>query len=164
MYLLTSHVYNYLTMCKRIIDVGLNCWCCIAAMPGAISFVCRHVVSDSFGILSKYLFVNLWFNMCINEVSHCGLLGFCAFNQPNQTKLNLRTFWVFQKTSPFTKIWSNRIKNYWKKKQSKNPCPKTRIEDKTNLTFLGIKWPIEIDMPLNKTQTYPHIILCLEGL
>ena len=33
-----------------------------------------------------------------------------------------------------TNIWPNRLKNYKKKK-----CPKTHIEDKTNLTFLGIK-------------------------
>ena len=102
MYLLTSHMYNYLTMCRQIIDVGLNYWCCMAVMLGAISFVCRQVGSGSFGILStKYLFVNLWFNMCINEVWHCvACRGFYAI-KPKQTKLNLRTFWVFQKTSPF---------------------------------------------------------------
>ena len=36
MCLLTNPVYNYLTMCKQIADVGLNYWCCVAVMLGAI--------------------------------------------------------------------------------------------------------------------------------
>ena len=32
----TNHVHNYLTMCKEIADVGLNYWCCVAAILGAI--------------------------------------------------------------------------------------------------------------------------------
>ena len=27
------------------------------------------------------------------------------------------------------------------------------MQDKTNLTFLGIKWSTEVDMPLNQTQS-----------
>ena len=72
MYSLTSHVYNYLTMCRRIVDVGLNYLCYVAEMLGAISFVSRQMGTGSFGILStKYSFVNLRFNICINEVWHC---------------------------------------------------------------------------------------------
>ena len=59
----------------------------------------------------------------------------------------------------FTNIWPNIIKYY-----NKIPYPKTHIEDKTNLTFLGIKWPTEVDMPLNKTQiqiAIPLIIMCV---
>ena len=29
----------------------------------------------------------------------------------------------------------------------------THIVDKTNLTFVGIKWPLVVDIPFNKTQT-----------
>ena len=36
MCLLTNHVYSYLTMSKQIADVGLNYWCCVAVMLGAI--------------------------------------------------------------------------------------------------------------------------------
>ena len=32
----TNHVYNYLTMCKQIADIGLNNWCYVAVMVGAI--------------------------------------------------------------------------------------------------------------------------------
>ena len=107
-YSLTSHVYNYLTMCRRIIGFGLNCWCCIAAMLGAISFVCRQVGSGSFGILStKYSFVNLWFNMHINEVWHCvACRGFYAIKatKPNQT---WEHFEASKKPHPFTEIWQN---------------------------------------------------------
>ena len=119
--------------------------------------MCRQVGSGSFGILStKYSFVNLWFNMCINEVWHCDLQGFLC-HKINQTKLenilslpkNLTLSPKSDQINLFTKIWPNRIKNYRKKKKT---CSKTRIEDKTNLTFLGIKWPTE-DLPLNKTQT-----------
>ena len=127
-------------------------------MLEAISFLSRQVGSGSFGILStKYSFVNLWFNMHINEVWHCvACRGFYAIKS---TKPNLRTFWGFQKTSPFhwnlTKSTFSPIsgQNQELSKKKKTPCPKTRIEDKTNLTFLGIKWPTEVDMPLNKTQT-----------
>ena len=127
-YPLTSHVSNYLTMCWRIIDVGLNCWCCIAAMLGSISFVSRLVGSGSFGILStKYSFVNLWFNMCINEVWHCvACRGFYAIRstKPNQTKLenilrlpkNLNFSLKSDRINLFTNIWPNRIKN-----SKKNP-------------------------------------------
>ena len=34
MYSLTNH--NYLTMCKQIADVWLNCWCCVAVGLDAI--------------------------------------------------------------------------------------------------------------------------------
>ena len=142
-------------MCRRIIDVVLNCWCYIAAMLGAISFVSRQVGSGSFGILSiKYSFVNLWFNIfkypvrwqkllssarsgstalsyrkcvitlvggwwgqsiaraftrcmmkkkCKWSLALCGQQGFLC-HKINQTKLNLRTFWGFQKISPF--LWN----------------------------------------------------------
>ena len=91
MYSLQVMCINYLTMCRWIIDVELNCWCCIVAMLGVISFVCRQVGSGSFGILStKYSLVNLWFNMCINKVLHwVACRGFYAIksikptNQPN---------------------------------------------------------------------------------
>ena len=113
-------------------------------MLGAISFVCRQVGSGSFGISStEYLFVNLWFNMRINEA--CS--GFYAIKstKPNQTKLknilrlpkNLTLSLKSDKINLFTNIWPNRIKNY--RKKTKNPCSKARVEDKTNLTFLGIK-------------------------
>ena len=42
MYLLTSHAYNYLIMCRQIVDVGLNYWCCVPAMLGAISLCARR--------------------------------------------------------------------------------------------------------------------------
>ena len=32
----TNHMYSYLTMCKQIADDGLNYWCCVAVMLGAI--------------------------------------------------------------------------------------------------------------------------------
>ena len=125
MNLLTSHVYNYLTMCRQIIDVGLNCWCCIAAMLGAISFVCWQVGSGSFGILStKYLFVNLRFNMCINKVWHCvACRGFYAIKstKPNQT---WEHFESSKKSHLFTEIDQinlfTRIKNY---RKTKKPMP-----------------------------------------
>ena len=168
-YPLTSHVYNYLTMCRRIIDVGLNCWCCIAVMLAAISFVSKQVGSGSFGILStKCLFVNLWFNMCINEVWYC--VACRSFYAIKSTKPNLKTFWSFQKTSPFhwnlTKSTfspiSGQIESRTIEKNPKNLCPKTCVKDKTNLTFLGIKWPTEVDMPLNKTQTQNVVyLLCI---
>ena len=105
MYSLTSHVCNYLTMCKWIIDVGLNCWCCIAAMLGAVSFVCRQVGSGSFGILStKYSFVNLRFNMC----GHCvACRGFYAIKstKPNQTREHFESS---KKPHSFTEIWPNK--------------------------------------------------------
>ena len=72
-YSLTSHVYNYLTMCRWIVDVGLNYRCCVAVMLGAIS---------------------------LSVISLCGLQEF-LYHKINQIKLNLRTLWVFQKTSPF---------------------------------------------------------------
>ena len=157
MYSLTSHVYNYLTMCREIIDVGLNCWCCIAAMLGAISSVCRLVDSGSFWISStKYSFVNLRFNMCINEFWHSVACRGFLCHKINQTKPNLWTFWVFQKTSPFhwnqTNSTFSPISGQIESRTLKK-CPKTRIEDKTNLGFLGIKWPTVVDMLLNKTQT-----------
>ena len=106
-YPLTSHVYNYLTMCRWIIDIRLNCWC-IAAMLGAISFVSRREDSGSFGILStKYSIVNLWFNMGINEVWHCvACRGFYAIKltKPNQT---WEHFEASKKPHPFTEIWQN---------------------------------------------------------
>ena len=80
--------------------------------------------------------------------------GSCAIKptKPNQTKLeNILSFpknLTFLLKSDQINLFNNRIKNY-----HKNPCPKIHIEDKTNLTFLGIKWPTEFDMPLNKTQT-----------
>ena len=91
----------------------------------------------------------------------CGLQGFLC-HKINQTKLNLRIFWVFQKASPFhwnlTKSTFSPISGQKESRtieKKKSPCPKTRIEDKTNLTFPSIKWPSEVDMPLNKTQTLP---------
>ena len=95
--------------------------------------------------------------MCINEVWHCvACRGFFAIKS---TKPNLRTFWGFQKTSPFhwnlTESTFSPISGQIESRtiEKKNPCSKTCIEDKTNLTLLGIKWPTEVDMPLNKTQT-----------
>ena len=32
----SNHMYNYLTMCKQIDDVGLKYWCCETAVLGAI--------------------------------------------------------------------------------------------------------------------------------
>ena len=96
-------------------------------MLGAISFVCRQVGSGSFGILStKYLFVNLWFNIRINEVWHCvACRGFYAIKstKPNQTKLenilrlpkNLTLSLKSDKINLFPNIWPNRMKNYKKK-------------------------------------------------
>ena len=133
-----------------------------------------QVGSVSFGILStKYSFVNLWFNMCINEIWHCvACRGFYAIKstKPNKTKLeyilslpkNLSFSLKSDQINLFTNIWSNRIKNY-RPPPKKNPCPKTRIEVKTNLTFLGIKWPIDVDMPLNKTQTHIPSLECHPG-
>ena len=70
---------------------------------------------------------------------------FMPLNQPNQTKLenilrlskNFALSLKYDKINLFTNIWPNRIKNY--KKNPQTPCPKTHVEDKTNLTFLGIK-------------------------
>ena len=52
MYSLTNHVYNYLTMCKQIADVGLNYWCCVAAMLGAI---CLCAGKWALALLEYYL-------------------------------------------------------------------------------------------------------------
>ena len=38
--------------------------------------------------------------------------------------------------------------------------PTNHIEDKTNLTFFGIKWPTEVDMQLNKTWTNHWLPVC----
>ena len=88
-----------------------------------------------------------------------GLQGFLC-HKTSQTKLenvlslpkNLTFSLKSDQINLFTNIWPNRIKNY-QKNPKKNLCLQTHIEDKTNLTFLGIKWPTEVDMPLNKTQT-----------
>ena len=92
----------------------------------------------------------------------CGLQGFLC-HKINQTKPNLRTFWGFQKTSPFhwnltkSTFSSGQIES--RSIEKNKPCPKTYVQDKTNLTFLGIKWPTEFDMSLNKTQTlFPTLI------
>ena len=62
----TNHRYNYLTMCKQIADVGLN-YCFIAVVLGAIS-LCADKGALAHLESTKYLFVNLRFNMCLNEV------------------------------------------------------------------------------------------------
>ena len=96
----------------------------------------------------------------------CGLQGFLCY-KINQTKLekifrlpkNLTLSLKSDIINIFTNIWPNKINNYKKKK---NPCPKTRVGDKTNLTFLDIKWPTEVDMPLNKTQILIWLLLPIE--
>ena len=50
--------------------------------------MCRQVGSDSFG-LSKYLFVNLRFNVYKQILALCGPQGFYAIKS---TKVKLRTF------------------------------------------------------------------------
>ena len=85
-----------------------------------------------------------------------GLQGFLC-HKTNQTKLKnilslpkkkLTFSLKSDQINLFTNIWPNRIKN-----SQKNLCPNTHIEDKTNLTFLGIEWPAEVYILLNKTQT-----------
>ena len=109
----------------------------------------------------KYSFVNLWFNMRINKVWHC--VACRGFHAIKSTKSNQtwEHFEASKKPHPLTEIWQNQpFHQYLAKsnqellKKNKNPCPKTHVEDKTNLTFFGIKWPTEVDMPLSKTQTH----------
>ena len=146
----------------------IDCWCWVELLVLYSSdawshlFVCRQVGSGSFGILStKYSYVNLRFNMCINKVWHwVACRGSCAIKPTNQTKLENILSLQKKQPSPFhwnlTKSTFSPISGqieFKKKNYHKNACLKNHIEDKTNLTFLGIKWPTEVDMVLNKTQT-----------
>ena len=60
----------------------------------------------------------------------------------------------FNKCSRFELKWSigneQVLSLFW---ETNTLYPKTHKEDKINLIFLGIKWSIEVDMPLNKTLT-----------
>ena len=55
-----------------------------------------------------------------------------------------------KETNVLIKIWSNIIKTH-------TLNLKTHTKDKTNLTLSGIKFPKEIYMPLNKTQTQANL-------
>ena len=65
---------------------------------------------------------------------------------PNQKDILI--FW--KETKLFIEILPNTIKHVIKK-----PIPQIlkRTKGKTNLTLSDIKWPTEVDMPLNKAQT-----------
>ena len=68
--------------------------------------MCRQVGSGSFGISStKYSFVNLRFNMCINEVWYCvACRGSCAIKSTKSNQTKLEHFESSEKPHLFTEI------------------------------------------------------------
>ena len=61
----TNHMYNYLTMCKQIADVGLNFWC-VAVVLGDISLCAGRW---ALACLEYYLLsICLLILGCVNEL------------------------------------------------------------------------------------------------
>ena len=94
---------KHLTMWKKIIDVGLKCWCCVEMLGAILLGASRWALA----LLEYYLLtirLEILGLMCINALSGREVL---MCHETNQIKVE--KCWVFKNTHHFTKTWPNQL-------------------------------------------------------